>query len=131
MRVLIVEDKVGKLERIIRILEKNQMDYEKAHFLEDAMKLAASKDFDFDFLITDIFVPQSENGTEIGVKNGFEMVLELAKKEIRIPTIFYTCCPIFDDKKRKLEENGISLIAHVTNDTDLEYHLVGEVKKGN
>lgn len=129
MRVLIVEDKVGKLERIIRILEKNHMDYEMAHFLEDAMELAASKDFDF--LITDIFVPQSENGTEIGVKNGFEMVLELAKKEIRIPTIFYTCRPIFDAKKRKLEENGISLIAHVTNDIDLEYHLVGEVKKGN
>lgn len=127
MKVLIVENDAGKRERVVRILEKNQFtDYHVAECVEEALEIATNTKFDF--LITDLGLPQSKEDPKVKGKNGFKMLLELANREIRIPTIIYSFSLFLDTDKQELEKLGVPFIVHVVDDAVLEYFLMKEVQ---
>ncbi len=126
MKILIVENDTGKRERVVRILEKNHItDYHVVKFVEEALAIATNE---FDFLITDLGLPQSKEDPKVKGKNGFKMLLELAKREIRIPTIIYSFSLFLDTEKQELKKLGVPFIVHVVDDAVLEYFLMKEVQ---
>lgn len=130
MKVLIVENEAGKRDRIIRVLEKNKItDYYVEEFVENAIETATSTKIDF--LITDLGLSWSADKPEVKGKLGFKMLLELAERGIRIPTIIYSFSPFFDADKQELEKMEIPFIVHVVDDVILEYFLIREIEKRN
>lgn len=125
--VLVVEDKAEKLERTIRILQKNRLDYEVATCINEAISKA--KNTKFDYWIVDFCVPMSEEEPQKKGRNGFDMLLELAEDGIRTPTFVYSYCPISDDNREKLKEAGVPIVAHVIDDEALEAHLKDKLVK--
>ncbi len=104
MRILVVEDGREKISRIIQIFS----DLKITNFCietdtKQAIKVA--KSVKFDLLITDIVLN--------GERRGYEMLLELGKRNIRIPTIVYSVTPLSKESLKALEEANWPIEAQV------------------
>lgn len=104
MRILVVEDGREKISRIIQIFS----DLEITNFFiktDTKQAIKAAKSVKFDLLITDIVLN--------GERRGYEMLLELGKRNIQIPTIVYSFTPLSKESLKALKEANWSIEAQV------------------
>ncbi len=125
--VLVVEDELMKAERVIRILNGfGGVNYVLKTGVEEAVK--EIKHTQFDLIITDLGLPKSEGSPvmkEDG-KNGLKMMLDLANREIRIPTIVYSTNWIYKAEEKALKEVNYPFIAQVIDSAMIEWYICRE-----
>lgn len=104
MRVLVVEDSREKIDRIIQLFN----DLEITNFFietDTQQAIKAAKSVKFDLLITDIVLA--------GNRGGVEMLLDLGRRNIRIPTIVYSFTLLSEASLKALREVNYSIEAQV------------------
>ncbi len=110
-RILIVEDEFNKIKRIVKVIQKNKI---SELFIAKNIAAATQKiyEMDFDFLITDLILPRFVGETILkGEKAGFDLMLQLAKHNIQIPTIIYSFSPLSQKEMETLRKVNYPLIA--------------------
>lgn len=122
MKVLIVEDSKAKKESIIRVLEKNGItDYCVEKSVNGAIKTAISTKFDF--LITDLGLPQLDDTRVTEAKAGLKMLLRLAHRNIRIPTVIYSTTLVSEEETENLKRENYPMIAQIMDSEVLQMYL--------
>lgn len=122
-RILIVEDELNKIRRIVKVIQKNEI---LEFFIARNIAVATQKiyEMEFDLLITDLILPPFAGGTvEKSKKAGFDLMLHLAKQNIRIPTIIYSFSPLSEEEYETLEELHYPVIGQALDIAVVEHIL--------
>ena len=120
MRVLFVEDNAGKKDEILALLRKYGLDN---FCMNDNTRdcYYAATDCDYDLFICDMDLPK--NGSFPIIEDeleGLNLMKDLMRKRIFIPTIIYSPVAVPDAKLSQLRSAGYPLIAHAKSADELD-----------
>ena len=120
MRVLFVEDNADKKAEILALLRKYGLDN---FCMNDNTRdcYYAATDCDYDLFICDMDLPR--NGSFPIVEDeleGLNLMKELMRKRIFIPTIIFSPLEVSKDKLSQLKNAGYPLIGHAKSATELD-----------
>lgn len=123
MKVLVVEDSIEKKIEILALLRKYGLDN---YCIDDNARdgYYSATDDEYDLFICDMDIPKNGSFPIIDDElEGLNLIKELMRSDIKIPTIIYSPLEIAEAKINHLKDSGYPLIGHAKDSSQVDEYM--------